>query len=282
MCRTVSVKQEEAIIRAFLALVILLFITLTAVRADDELKPDVIQIATEEYAPFTSESLKHYGVINHIISEAFRLEGFEVKYHFLPAARSFKSAKDGILDGTTPWAHRPDREINFLYSDPILDVGGEYFFYKKGFKFDWDPATVDYSRFKGASIGAIISYDYGSKFQEAEKHGLIHVVRVSKLKQLFRMLLRDRIDLVISKVWVAKYDLQTNFAAEQIAQITSQPENNEPPSYDYVLFPKKKPGSQHLRDSLNKGLKKLRASGTYDAFLNAFEDGGYVLPQKVN
>jgi polar amino acid transport system substrate-binding protein len=268
--------------RTILLSIILLFITLIASRADDISKPDVIHIATEEYAPFTSENLKRYGIFNHIVSEAFRLEGIEVEYQFFPGARSFHLAKDGALDGTTPWAKRKGREIDFFYSDPILDVGGEYFFYRKNYKFNWNPATQDYSHLKGVNVGAIASYDYGSKFKEAERQEVFRVYRVSSLKRLFVMLLNGRIDVVISKEWVARHALQVNFSSEQIAQIASRPENNEPPSYDYVLLSKKRPAAQYLLKSLNKGLKKLRASGKYDAFLKAFENGDYILPQKVN
>ena len=262
--------------------IILLFITLTASQGANISNPVVVQIATEEYAPFTSENLKGYGVFNHIVSEAFRLEGIEVEYQFFPAARSFSLAKDGKFDGTTPWAKRKDREIDFFYSDPILDVGGESFFYRKNYKFNWDPATQDYSHLKDVDVGAIISYDYGSKFQEAERQRIFHVDRISSLKNLFSMLLFGRIDVVISKLWVAKHVLQVNFSSEQIAQIASRPENNEPPSYDYVLLSKKRPAAQYLLKSLNNGLKKLRANGNYDAFLKAFENGDYILPQKVN
>ena len=105
--------------------IILLFITLTASQGANTSNPVVVQITTEEYAPFTSENLKRYGVFNHIVSEAFRLEGIEVEYQFFPAARSFSLAKDGKVDGTTPWAKRKGREIDFFYSDPILDVGNQ-------------------------------------------------------------------------------------------------------------------------------------------------------------
>ncbi len=45
--------------------------------------------------------------------QAYDLEGIDVEYRVYPAARSFKLALTGILDGTIPWAKRARREIDF-------------------------------------------------------------------------------------------------------------------------------------------------------------------------
>jgi polar amino acid transport system substrate-binding protein len=92
------------------------------------------------------------------------------------------------------------------------------------------------------------------------------------------MLLNHRIDIVISKEWVAQYVLQSEFTADLIAQLDSSPEIVEPPSYDYLLFSKLRPNAQNLMEAFNSGLKKLRASGRYDVILEAFKKGEYIKP----
>jgi polar amino acid transport system substrate-binding protein len=257
---------------------LLLLNSLNFAQADDRSIPTVVQLATEEYAPFTSTKLKHFGVFSQIVSEAFLLEGIEVEYAFYPAARSYWLAQTGKVDGTIPWAHRAEREADFLYSDPVLDVGGTYLFYRKGFEFNWDPNIQDYKTLTSIRIGAIISYNYGEAFQGAEAKGIIQVSRISSLKNLFKMLLNRRIDIVISKKWVAQYVLQSEFTADLIAQLDSSPETVEPPSYDYLLFSKLRPNAQNLMETFNSGLKELRASGRYDVILKAFEKGDYIKP----
>ncbi|NQY94483.1 MAG: hypothetical protein HRT43_09980, partial [Campylobacteraceae bacterium] len=42
--------------------------------------PKVIHISTEEYAPYTSSTMKHNGIAAHIISEAFKTQGITVIY----------------------------------------------------------------------------------------------------------------------------------------------------------------------------------------------------------
>jgi len=240
--------------------------------------PAVIHLTTEEYIPFTSRKLKHFGVFSHIVSEAFRLEGVEVEYAFHPASRSFKLAQTGEVDGTIPWAYRTEREADFLYSDPILNVGGEYFFHRRDFQFDWDATIKDYRTLNSARFGAIFSYDYGKAFQDAEASGVINVTRVSSLERLLKMLLNHRIDIAMSKDWVARYALLLEFSADEHAKLTSRPETAEPPSYDYLLFSKLRPNAQLLLETFNAGLKKLHASGRYDIMLKDFEKGEYLRP----
>ena len=45
--------------------------------------------------------------------EAYGLEGIDVECRVYPAARSFKHAQTGIIDGTIPWVKRAGREIDF-------------------------------------------------------------------------------------------------------------------------------------------------------------------------
>ena len=263
--------------KSAIRILLLLVLASTAAFAGDDKK--VVYIATEEYPPYTSERLKHFGIDDHIVSEAFRNEGIEVVYQFYPGARSFEFAKNGEVDGTIPWAKREDRDQFFHYSDPVIQVDREQFFYRKGLRFDWNPVHRDYSQINGKRFAAIISYNYGKNFQKAEADGVIHVERVNTLKQAFRMLLFDRVDMVISKGRVATYELQSNFAEEEITQLDSRPENVKPVSYDYLLFSKKRPNAQYFLEAFNRGLKKLYASGKYNQFLRAFETGGYIIPE---
>ena len=93
------------------------------------------------------------------------------------------------------------------------------------------------------------------------------------------MLLSNRVDMVISKEWVARYALQLDFAPDQLARLEYRPENAEAGTYDYLLLSKKAPNAQYYLTAINNGLKKLRASGRYDAILQAFRRGEFMLPR---
>ncbi|MEH6346947.1 MAG: ABC transporter substrate-binding protein [Bermanella sp.] len=259
-----------------LLLLLIIFVVPNAY-ALDESNYDVIQIATEEYPPFTSTKLKHHGLMSHIVSAAFLLENIKVEYSFWPAARAFYLAEQGDVDATLPWAKRAGREQKFYYSEPVLDVGWEHFYYKKNLPLKWSPAKRDYNALQDLTIGAIISYNYGKAFQKAEKDEVFQVLRANNLKQLFEMLLAERIDAVVSKELVAQYTLQTEFSPDQISQLASLPENLGPSTYDYLLLSKKKKSSPFFLEALNRGLKKLHSSGQYNEFIANYKKGEYLI-----
>ena len=232
-----------------------------------------VRISTEDYRPYTSPDLEHYGIDACIVREAFRLSGINVDYLFLPGARSFAMAKTGQTDATLPWALRETRRKDFFYSDPVLKVDHEHFFYRKGFKFDWDPKQPDYANLKGAQVGAIISYNYGKVFQQAEKSGVIEVMRLRTLEPAFTMLLNDRLDVVISKRRVGRHFLRDGFSKKYIALLDSRPENLRADSYDYLLISKKSPHAAFILNAFNHGLAEMRRNGTYDRFMSEFETG---------
>ncbi len=259
-------------------LLLFVFCTISTALSSEQLVSNVVQITTEEYPPFTTTNLKHNGLMSHIVSEAFLLENITVEYIFMPAARSYSAAGNGLVDGTLPWAKSDDRAVHFLYSEPIFDVGWETFYFRKDSMLNWDSSVRDYTTLKGLTIGAIISYDYGDDFRAAEKNNVISVIRVSRLKQLFEMLLSGHVDMVISKEFVADYTLQHEFTQQQIAQLDFSPENNAPPSYDYLLFSKRKPTAEYYLRALNSGLKKLHFSGRYYELIENYRKGEYLIP----
>jgi ABC-type amino acid transport substrate-binding protein len=138
---------------------------------------------------------------------------------------------------------------------------------------DWDPNKQNYDDVKGAQVGAIISYNCGEEFQRAEKDGVIHVMRPRTLKSAFAMLLRDRLDLVVSKRRVGRHVLWDNFSDLEIDSLDSRPENLRQASHDFLLISKKPPNAEVILDAINRGLAKMRVNGAYKRFMDEFEAG---------
>jgi polar amino acid transport system substrate-binding protein len=235
-----------------------------------------IKIATEEYPPYTSEKLPHFGIDAHIVTEVFRGVGIEVVFEFMPGARAINAAKVGNLDASLPWAHRAEREISFFYPDPVIAVDDEFFFHKAEFRFSWNPEIPDYKVLAGKTVAAIIGYDYGTDFQTAEKSGLINVARVRNLESAFKMLDHDRVNLVISKERVAQYELSKLFPDATKSKFSRTREHHAPMSFDYLIISRKSAHGSFFMKAFNQGMKKLKASGRYAEILRDFSDGKYV------
>ncbi len=238
--------------------------------------PKVISIASEEYSPYTSAKLKDFGIDAAIVTAAFRLQGIEVKYGFFPSARAFNMARSGEVDATLPWAKRAGREKQFYYSDPVIAVDVEHFFYRKDKPLKWNSARPDMKQLKALSIVSIIGHNYGNTFQEAEKAEVFHSNRVAYLRQGFAMLLAGRVDALISKKHVAEPELSTRFSKTERAQLTSVPVSQAPPTHDYLLISRQAKNGEYFLQAFNQGLKKLRGNGGYQRLMKALMSGAYA------
>ncbi|EPJ49748.1 MAG: hypothetical protein OFPI_22880 [Osedax symbiont Rs2] len=256
----------------FTAALILMLITPAYAR-------DTIVLSTEEYPPYTSQFLKHYGIANHIISEAMALEGINVEFKFFPSQRSFVTAEQGDVDGSTVWVWRKVRERGFYYGESIMAAGKDGFFHKRGLTFNWDPANPDYSDLAGKEIVAIIGFNYGELFMQAEKNKLIKVTRVANIEQAFRMLLAGRVDLLMLQDVPGFHSLNMLFSIQDSQSIIHTAESIQPASDEdyYLIVSKKANRAKAILGAMNRGLKKLKKSGRHALLLAALKRGEYIL-----
>jgi len=232
-------------------------------RKESNTSKSVVRLAVEEYAPFTGEKLRGKGLLSIVVREAFELEGIQSEITFYPGRRAYEDTRQGSSDGTYNWADREERHEHFYYSDKLMVAERELFFFRKGENFDWDPRKQDYAALAGSSLVANIGYNYGPKFQEAEKNKVITVHRVSSMKQAFDMVLAGRVKMYIHFDMVGREFVNTKLSVTQKSQIDAKLAIDGPVEYDYVLFSKKSINGKFFWQAFNKGLKKLRASGRY-------------------
>ncbi len=228
-----------------------------------------IRVATGEWKPYASKSLKHYGVCTHIITEAFALEGVKVEISFFPPPRAEAYAKIGKWDAVATFVSTPERKKVFYLSN-VAYSSERVFFHLKSYSFDWD--TID--DLKGIDIGATIGYKYSSMFENAEKDGKITVHRVPKNVQNFRMMLSGRIKIFPFTREAGYFLLREQFGSDQAVKITHHPKVLHKADY-HVGFPKISKRSQRLVELFNKGLKQLKKSGRYDQMFNDSRNGEY-------
>ena len=138
---------------------------------------EVIHITTGEYPPWTSEKLKHGGFTNHIIIEAFALEGYTVEFTFYPWKRAYDTAKKGEKFHATSYWYPSERRVeDFIYSDPLQEDAIVFFHLKNNPLADWHTLddlrgsieksmSLPHNRFsrKTASCGFLAS---GDKFRQ--------------------------------------------------------------------------------------------------------------------
>lgn len=249
------------------ALFIVLFLQLTL--TINCFAKDTVTITTGEWIPYSSEHIKHNGVICRITTEAFALAGIKVKWNFVPWKRAYEEARAGIVDGSIFWYYNEERAKYFYFSDQIGTQSNVFFHLKKN-KFNWKTITD----LKGKIIGITAGYSYGKEFDEVNKKGHLTTQEVSSDELNFKKLLIGRIELFPMQMDIGYDLLYRKFTQKQIDQLTYHPKNlNNDPVY-LILTNQNKKNIQRIK-LFNKGLKKLKKSGKYDQYLDEVAKGYY-------
>ena len=74
------------------------------------------------------------------------------------------------------------------------------------FGFNWQKLD----KLAGLQMAGVLDYSYGSSIDKVMKSGLFKVHEVNKVEQIHQMLLRERVDFIISNEDVTQYYLQQN------------------------------------------------------------------------
>ncbi len=228
---------------------------------------DLIRITLTEYPPYTSQNLPKNGIMCEIITKALLYGGVKAEFRFYPDARAILLAKTGAVDASMPWAKRDERLPYFYYGEPLMESDKEVFFHRKDFTFKWDPKKQDYSQLKGIKIVAILSNNYGEKFQQAEKDGVIDVVRISTTQQALKMVAMGRLNLFISPSRTGQYDMKKHLSKDQHNSLKSTLAIERAIGYDYLIISKKSKHGKHFLKAMNFGLRKMKKSGEYQKMM---------------
>ena len=232
---------------------------------------EIIRITTGEFSPWTSAELNHNGFTSHIISEAFKLEGYEVEFTFYPWKRAFESAKSGEkFQATSYWYPSDERAKDFIYSDPIQSDATVFFHLKSNPPPEWE--TLD--DLKGIRIGATAGFTYTTEFWDAAKSKRLEIEEAASEELNFKKLLKGRIDLFPSDPLVGQKVLQENFGSKEIATVTYDDKPMVAPT-GHLLFSRKLANGEALVAAFNRGLAKLRDSGRYTLFQTDLIAGKY-------
>jgi len=227
---------------------------------------ETVRLASGEWKPYTSHSMSNYGHLNHVVSQAFALEGVDVEHGFFPWKRPILIAAQGAWDGTLPWGYQEER-IEYFYHSEIVAEQRYFFFHLNNRKFDWE----SYADLNGLVIGAFIGYNYSKEFQNAEREKEINVIRIGTGNQLIKLLLAGRIQLALIERRIAQDLMCRSFSREEIDQISYHPKLQSEGGL-HLLLSKKHKRNQGLIEKFNRGLRRLQTNGKANLdFLTCFQ-----------
>lgn len=230
-----------------------------------------VHLSVGEYVPYSSPDMQGEGLTLHIIRESFRLEGYEVRYRFLPWRRAWSEAlRDDGLDGSAYWFPSPERASHFLYSDPL--VSEEYvFFHLATLPFGEWSQLGDLAPYR---IGATRAYTYTPEFHRLARSGALQVDFVNRDLQNFRKLLLGRVDVVPGDMLGGYYLMRLEMSEAEIARVTFNPRPMMTTT-QHLLLHRERPRATQLLQAFNRGLQRLKQSGKVDAWLQQLLRGRF-------
>jgi len=232
---------------------------------------EIIRVTSGEYPPWTSENLKKKGFTNHVIREAFALEGYKVTFTFYPWKRAYEAAKNGKkYQATSYWYPSEERAEDFYYSDPLQTDQTVFFYLDDNPLPDW--TTLE--DLKGVRIGATREYTYTEEFWGAHKSGELDIQVANSDVLNFNKLIKGRIDTFPTADLVGQKLLREEFPAEVASSVTFHPKPLVA-STGHLLISQSAENAEDLLAKFNRGRAKLKKSGRYDEFLQDLIEGRY-------
>lgn len=224
-----------------------------------------LRLASGEYPPFISQHLPNQGPLTEIIVLATEEANLDVSFGYFPWHESMALAQQGQWDGTVGWAFTEERALDFIYSDAIYTESA-VFFYHRDKAFDWSkPEDL-----AGLAVGVGLGYIDVKTLSQLQKAGIdVKLQEFAKEEDKLHALLNNQIDLALGNKDVLQHIIQTALSAEQARQLTHHPRPFRVTPL-HVLFSRQiEQGYDHSR-AFNKGLRRIKMDGRYQAVWNQF------------
>lgn len=218
---------------------------------------ETITAAGDPWPPFLDPDHPEQGVAIAIAREAFKTQGHDLEFTFVPWARAIDGVKNADYDALigTWWT---EERTNFLaYSEPYL-TNEIKFIKRKGDGFEFEGMDS----LEGKTVGTIRGYGYGKAFSNAA-----HFERSPTVKLItnIRKLVNERLDLAIEDELVARSTIAKE-APDLLEKIEFT--KNALSSEDlHVTSGLKNSRQEMVIESFNKGLAEIKSNGTFDRIL---------------
>lgn len=207
---------------------------------------------------------KNHGIIVDIIEEAMSPLGYEVERVYLPYARRIKSYQQGLVDVVSDINPNTFKQVElkgFLSDIAYTYVNYAYSLKKRNFTFKRMGDLVDYRVLSWQGAVEHLSEEYATMARNNPFYSEHHDQSLQ-----VKMLFLERVDVIQMDQQIFKYyraivgkqgNIDTNSEVDVFDFFGESPNS--------YLF-----SDSNMRDEFNVQLKKLKASGRYEAILNQY------------
>lgn len=200
------------------------------------------------------------GIAVDIVRAVMSELGYEVTISIYPWTRALHMAQTGAADAIFTAYRNPERERYLDFSKEVLFPQVVYFYKRRG---DSITFAGDIQSMAGLRIGVVSTISYGRIFDQARP--ALSLDKARTLENTFEKLLRQRVDVVPSNIYVADYTLKKLGLTDRIVRLPHAIERV--PSY--IAFSKKRHLTA-LRDQFDAQLAAMKQRSAYDRIVSRY------------
>ena len=162
-----------------------------------------VKLATVDWPPYFGPKLKDQGLMVRLIKDSLKKKGLSLKVSYMPWKRAVSKATKGKdYHGLLGCWHNKEREKIFNYSQEIASASLHFL----GLKDGKTKRISKLSDLKGLVVGHGRGYAISGKVKKSKE--VKKFITVNKIVQLFKMIERKRIDLIMDNPLVARYEFE--------------------------------------------------------------------------
>lgn len=215
---------------------------------------DTVKLASGDWLPYTAQQLPDGGMLTDVVQLAFKRVGLEATLDWLPWKRGYELTKIGQFDATFPYARKPDREQDFLYSD-VLYGGVRSAYARPGSGID--PANVE--SFRGKRYCVPNGFIIYPQMDVLLKDGALEMQQPASLAICAKMVAMGRADFYLTEAVAGDAALRQAGVGANVVRLVKPFERAE----YFLIVSKSRPNGAALIAQFNRGLKRLKADGEY-------------------
>lgn len=227
-------------------------------------------VTGDDYAPFTGKTLPAGGMLTQVVQAALQHSGVEYSLAWRPWKRGYVQTLSGGFDATFPYVKTAEREVLFLYSQPIFHVE-QYIFSRAGDVIE----ITEKASMRGRSLCYPLGWQPPANIQQMLDDGELSRHAPVGLKECARLLLMGRDDFFISDRLLGETALQlSGVPAEKFRRSNTAVGHNAL----HLIVPREHAHGAEIIGQFNRGLTALKTSGDYQRLLENYlhQRGGSI------
>ncbi|GLR11618.1 hypothetical protein GCM10007907_04080 [Chitinimonas prasina] len=217
-----------------------------------------VVVTGNDYAPFADQKLPEGGMTTEIVKRALAESKAELKLDWQPWSRGLEETKAARFAGTFPYLKTPEREVEFLYSQPIYTIE-DRLFAKPGSNLD----AANLKTLEGKKICLPLGWAPAAKLAPMLKSGALKQDQPKDISTCVKMVQAGRADFFVTDQFQGNAALQAAGAKD-----ISMGASTVGSATLHLIAIKSGSQSKALLDAFNNGLAALKKSGEYERIVN--------------